>query len=100
VARKRFFFAREPEAPQGSAHGPRIDPHPDLLGQAIAVFGQGQMIVDRHQTTQRRLAVVADRRPRAAAYRLGLKPAFTLGRLDPAIDGRAADREPHGHSLT
>jgi hypothetical protein len=73
-----------------------MDPRPDLPGQLVPVLDQAQVVVRLDQALERSRAFLADRRLRAAAHRLGLKPAFGSGRLDPAVHGRAADREAPG----
>jgi hypothetical protein len=55
------------------------------------------MVVGLDQAPQRGLALVPDRGPRSAVHRLGLEPALGAGHLNPAVDGRAADRETPGN---
>jgi hypothetical protein len=100
LARRLLFLARQAQAPEGSAEGPGVNPHPGLLDQLIPVFDQAQMVVVGYQAAQRRFAFLADRGLGAAAHRLGLEPAFSLRHLDPAVDGRAADQKALGDRLT
>jgi hypothetical protein len=59
---ERARLSRPSHAPQRPADRPRVNPHTRLLGQAVPVLRQGQMIVFLQQAQQRRLNLLGDAR--------------------------------------
>src|SRR3954451_24454321 len=93
AARRAFFFACQPEAPEGPPDRPGVDPDPCLLLQAVPVLAECQVVVGRDQALEGSLAPTPDRRLGPAPHRLNLQAAPGQRRPDPAVDGRAADPE-------
>ena len=96
AARRVFFFARQPEAAQGPADRPGMDPDLCRRRRPVAVLGQGEVVVARDQTLEGGLGLAADDGLWPTPHRPGREPPLAEGRPEPAVHARTADREATG----
>src|SRR5512134_3837704 len=98
VARKVFFFARQPQAPQRPAHRPGMNVNTRFLRKLVPVLRQRQMVVALNQAPESTFHRIADHWLRATAHLLGAVTALLAPLLEPQINAGPADPEAQGHT--
>src|SRR5512134_563425 len=83
AARRVFFFARQPQAPERSAHRPGMDAGAGLVGKLVPVLRQGRMIVALNQALESSFRRIADHWLRASTHLLGAIAALLAPLLEP-----------------